>query len=129
VVARTRSVNDVRAAGLPKTFGLSMFLVDARSEGGIRRFEVPVRGELGLKVFTTDYENVEVPLDRLLGEIDQAVSVLFQTVNPERTMIAATMVGLSEHCLGIACEFARERSVFGSAPIGEYQAIAHPRRR
>jgi acyl-CoA dehydrogenase len=125
VMARTTSLEELKAAGMPKTFGLSMFLVDARARG-IRLTEVPVRGELGLKVFTTDYENVEVPASRLLGEVDQATSVLFQTVNPERTMIAATMMGLSEHCLGIACDYARTRSVFGNAPIGEYQAIGHP---
>jgi acyl-CoA dehydrogenase len=125
VMARTKSLEALKREGLPKTFGLSMFIVDARSPG-IRRTEVQVRGEVGLRVFTTEYEDVEVPANRLLGEIDQAVNVLFQTVNAERTLIAAIMLGISEYCLDVACSYARERSVFRNTPIGQYQAIQHP---
>jgi acyl-CoA dehydrogenase len=125
VLARTMSLEELKEKNLPKTFGLSMFIVDARAPG-VGRKEVAVRGELGLKVFTTTYEDVKVPASRLLGERDQAMSVLFQTVNPERTLVAAMMVGLSRYCLDVACADARERSVFRGTPTGQYQAIQHP---
>jgi alkylation response protein AidB-like acyl-CoA dehydrogenase len=125
VVARTMSPEDLKAAGLPKTMGLSLFLVDANA-AGIGREKMACRGEGGLGTFITTWDNVAVPDTHRIGEPDQAFMVLFQIVNPERILFASFILGLITHCLDTACAFARERNVFRDTPIGAYQAIQHP---
>jgi len=125
VLARTTSTDDLKAAGLPKTMGLSLFLVDAKAPG-ITRTEIPARGEGGVRTFVTEYNDVEVDAARCLGDPDQAALILFSIVNPERILFSAALLGLIEHSLTTACDFARERTVFRDTPIGQYQSIQHP---
>jgi len=125
LIARTTSAEELKSSGLPKTMGLSLFMVDANAPG-IRKTAMPVRGEAGLRTFVTEYEKVEVPAANLVGPKDQGAMVLFQMVNPERVLFSAAALGIGEHCLRVACDFAKERVVFRDTPIGEYQAIQHP---
>lgn len=50
---------------------------------------------------------------------------LLDVLNPERILVAAEAVGLGHRALARACDYARDRVVFGR-PIGQNQAIQHP---
>jgi len=52
--------------------------------------------------------------------------VLFNSLNPERILAAASACGIAQHMLDIAVKYANERKVFKDHPIGAYQAISHP---
>jgi acyl-CoA dehydrogenase len=51
--------------------------------------------------------------------------VLWDVLNPERILAAAGGVGSAEAALRVACDYARERHVFGR-PIGANQAVQFP---
>jgi alkylation response protein AidB-like acyl-CoA dehydrogenase len=125
LVARTIKIDECIQRGLPRTAGISLFLVEAGA-GGIERAPVPSRGEGVLRQFALSLKDVIVPAERLIGDEHAGAEVMFRMFNPERTLVAAMALGMSRYCLDLACEHARTRTVFGDTPIGEYQSIQHP---
>ncbi len=125
LVTRTKTIKQCEAEGLPKAYGLSLFVVDTKSEG-IAKTVIPTRGIEGMNQYTIYFENVKVPAENLVGEEHAGTMALFKALNPERILAAATAVGVSEYCLDVACNYARERKVFKGTPIGQYQGIQHP---
>lgn len=125
VVARTTSARDCEAAGLPRAYGMSLFLLDPRAPG-VTLHELPTGSIEGARQYTIVMEDAVVPAENLVGEQDQGAMTLFLALNPERVLIAATLCGVAEYCLQTACEYARDRKVFRGVPIGQYQAIQHP---
>ena len=125
VVARTKPLKECVDEGLPKAFGLSVFLVPTGAKG-FRKDVLPTGGIEGMNQWTLFFDDVEVPAENLVGEEHNGAMALFRALNPERILAAATMVGVSEFCLRTATDYARERRVFKDVPIGQYQAIQHP---
>lgn len=125
LITRTIPYTELSKKGLPKMYGLSLFMVDLKSKG-IKLHKLNTRGIEGMNQFTIFFEDVEVPEENLVGEENQGVFVMFNGLNPERILAGASAVGLSEFCLKRAVEYANQRCVFGERPIGSYQAIQHP---
>ncbi len=125
VVARTIPYAVVKEQGLPRTYGLGLFLVDRRAPG-LHLYPMNTAGIEGYRQFRLVFDDVEVPADHLIGAEHMGAQVLFSALNPERILAAATGVGLAEHVLRRAAEYARQRKVFGDRPIGSYQAVQHP---
>ena len=75
--------------------------------------------------FQVFMDNVEVPEDRVLGEVDKGLEPLFVGLNPERICVASICIGLGRYMLDKAVKYANERSVWG-VPIGTHQGLAHP---
>jgi len=124
VLARTLSVEECQSRGLPKTVGLSLFVVDARADGITRR-PIAAHGDGGLTPFEVTLEDVVVPTGDRIGEEHLAAAPMFAAFNAERVLFSAAGVGLSQYCLDRACAHARKREVF-KGPIGAYQSIQHP---
>lgn len=125
LVTRTKSLKQCQEEGLPKAYGLSLFIVDTRS-AGLSKTVIPTRGIEGMNQWSVYFDNVRVPANNLIGEEHAGAMALFKALNPERILAAASAVGVSEHCLQVACNYARERKVFRGTPIGQYQAVQHP---
>jgi len=114
VAARTAG-----AAG--EQHGLTLFLVDPKSKGvAIERTAMVDSHNAARMVF----DNVEVTADSVLGEVDQAGSLLDGVLNIGRGAVAAEMVGLSEEVFGRTVTYLKERKQFGKL-IGEFQALQH----
>jgi len=125
LVCRTLTPEQCAHGNLPKTAGVSLFLVD-RDSPGLQRTRVPSRGEGVMSQFELDFADVQVPAHRLIGEEHAGGKVMFQSFNPERILVAAMALGISRYCLNLACAHARGRRVFGETPIGAYQSLQHP---
>jgi acyl-CoA dehydrogenase len=125
VVTRTTSLEECETRGLPKSVGLSLFLVDTRAPG-ISKTPLNTRGEGTVKQFKVDFLNVRSPAEALIGKENEGALSLFVSFNIERVLFAAGVLGTSQFCLDVACEHARNRRVFGDTPIGQYQAVQHP---
>jgi acyl-CoA dehydrogenase len=80
----------------------------------------------GARQWTVHFDAVKVPAENLVGEEHAGGQVMFSTLNPERVLIAAGACGQTEHLLDMAVAYANQRVVFGTKPIGAYQAIQHP---
>ena len=111
------------ADGAPRQF--TTVLVDPNAPG-IERQELPMRGREGVRQFQLTFQQVEVPLDELVGVEGQGLLVLWPFTQVERLLTAALALGNARYCVDRALARARERSVFGGLPIGAEQAIAHP---
>lgn len=117
VVARTGVSDSGRSL-------LSLFVVPTDSPGlGAARISTQVRA--AERQFTLSFEDVRIPYDNLIGEPGKGLAHLFEGLNPERMMSAATCIGLGRYALDKASTYARERRVWG-VPIGAHQGIAHP---
>ncbi|MEE2830249.1 MAG: acyl-CoA dehydrogenase, partial [Myxococcota bacterium] len=125
LVCRTTSRQEIDEKGMPKAFGLALFVVDTKAEG-ITLNPIPTRGIEGMTQFMVHMDKVRVPQADRIGEHDMGSMVLFNSLNPERILAAASACGLAEHCLKTAVDYANERKLFKGRPIGAYQAISHP---
>ena len=116
VMARTGAPDSAHA-------GISMFLVDPKAPG-VTHHKLPKLGLRPYPTFEIFFENVELPADALLGEIDGAWRHLVKSLNRERIACAAMCTGTAQAALDYAIGYARERKQFGVS-IGSFQAVRH----
>lgn len=70
-------------------------------------------------------DGLEIPADRVVGEVGRGFYHLLDSLNPERVFTGIEAVGIGRAALTRAVDYAKERIVF-DRPIGQNQAIAHP---
>lgn len=106
----------------PRHRGISCFMVP-KSEGvsiGL------IENKMGQRLSTQSeviFENVEVPLDSLVGKEGDGFKLAMMTLDKTRAGIAAIGVGVAQRATDEAARFANIRSQFGK-PIGAFQAIS-----
>jgi len=100
------------------------FLVDAHSKGvrlGEEEKKMGIKGSSTRQVF---FENVEVPVENVLGEIGKGHRIAFNTLNIGRFKLGNGVTGGAKSMLVHALSYANERVQFNQ-PIGEFGAIQH----
>ncbi|HJN72891.1 MAG TPA: acyl-CoA dehydrogenase family protein [Myxococcota bacterium] len=125
LICRTTSRKRIDELGMPKAFGLALFVIDPKAPG-ITLSPIPTRGIEGMTQFTVHMEDVRVPASELVGDKDMGGMVMFNSLNPERILAAAAACGITSKCIDQAVSYAKERKVFKDRPIGAYQAMSHP---
>lgn len=101
--------------------GISLFLVDAKSDGvRIKSY----RTQDGGRAAEVHLENVAVPADKLLGEEGKALPVMNQVINRAILSICAEAVGAMEMSYKKTVEYTKTRVQFG-VPIAKFQALQH----
>ncbi len=126
MVAITRTIPAADAK--PRTAGFTLFLVDVKEalEAGTLTYQpIPKMGSNIVTSSQVFFDDVRVPAHRVIGAVDHGFSVLWDVLNPERILAAAGGVGAADAALTLACDYARQREVFGR-PIGANQAIQFP---
>ena len=68
------------------------------------------------------FEDVEVPIDHLLGKENEGFKLIMSNFNPERLTLATAAIRLSRVCVQDAYDYACERETFGKKLI-EHEAI------
>ncbi|MGB9771472.1 MAG: acyl-CoA dehydrogenase [Candidatus Kapaibacteriota bacterium] len=105
-----------------KTKGVSAFIVEKDMPG----YRIgKVERKLGIRATSTAeiiLENVEVPEENLLGELNQGFKVAMVTLDGGRLGIAAQALGIARACLEDSLKYAKERVQFDQ-PIANFQAI------
>jgi len=101
--------------------GISLFLVDAKSEG----LQVEVLGTMtGEKLCEVTFNNVTVPAVSLLGELNGGWPTVRNLLDEALIADCAWMIGGARWVQETAVDYAKERIQFG-VPIGSFQAIQH----
>jgi acyl-CoA dehydrogenase len=121
LVARTTPLEHVKK----RSEGLSVLLVDlreARTHGLTIR---PIRTMMNHATTEIFFDDVEVPVENLIGEEGQGFRYLLDGLNAERILIASECIGDGRWFLERACRYAKDRVVFGR-PIGQNQGIQFP---
>jgi alkylation response protein AidB-like acyl-CoA dehydrogenase len=100
---------------VPKHLGISMFVLDMRAPGVTVR---PLRQMTGDSGFTeVFFDDVRIPAENLIGEVDQGWRAVIGTLMNERVSIGAGGGGLGRRVGGgefdSLVELARERGVLG----------------
>ncbi|MCW2786800.1 MAG: acyl-CoA dehydrogenase [Marmoricola sp.] len=129
MVAVTRTIPAAEAAQSgSRTHGFTLFLIDVKealAAGTLSYTPIPKMGSNILASSQVFFDDVRVPAENVLGEVDKGFGVLWDVLNPERILAAAGGVGSADAALDVASKYAREREVFGR-PIGSNQAIQFP---
>ncbi len=103
--------------------GITAFVL----EKGMKGFsQSPIHGKLGMRSSDTaelHLEDVEVPDENRIGELNQGFLNTLQILDRGRITIGALAVGLARGAIEQARAYAKERKAFGK-PIAEFQAIA-----
>ncbi|ONF73679.1 acyl-CoA dehydrogenase family protein [Amycolatopsis keratiniphila] len=105
-------------------WGMSLFLADMDREHIAVR-EIDKLGRAAIDTNELFIDDLFVPEDRLVGEIDKGFYYLLDGLNPERIVVGMEGIGLGRAALELASEYAKNRVVF-DRPIGKNQAVAHP---
>lgn len=104
--------------------GLSLFLVD-RAAAGLSHAPLDKVGTNCVSSSAVFFDDVVVPKEMVIGEVDQGWYHLLDTLNTERIVTAAGCIATADLALRLACDYAGEREVFGR-PIGTNQGIQFP---
>ncbi len=103
---------------------LTLFVMPTDTPG-VSMTKMSIRVNEPESQYAVFFDDVAVPDSAVLGEPEKGANYLFEGLNPERLVAAAATVGLGEFALTKGVEYATQRAPFG-APIGSYQAVAHP---
>ncbi|MEW5913634.1 MAG: acyl-CoA dehydrogenase family protein [Thermodesulfobacteriota bacterium] len=101
--------------------GISLILLPRQTKGvSIRK--IPKLGIRAISACEIFLEDVHIPRENILGEINQGWSYIIRTLDMERLSLAAVSVGDTTAVLEEALQYAKERVQFGR-PIGKFQLI------
>jgi len=107
-----------------KTRGLSVFIVDLRENKD--KLEVkPLDLMINHHTNQLFFDNVEVPVENLVGQEGMGFRYIIDGWNAERILVAAEAIGDGRWFTERASKYASERIVFGRA-IGSNQGIQFP---
>lgn len=100
--------------------GVSAFIVDMHSEGVSTGSHVRKMGLIGAATSDIVLEDVKVPKEDLLGELNQGFKVAMKTLDGGRLGVAAMSVGVAQSCLDEAIKYTKVRKQFGKA-LADFQ--------
>lgn len=121
VVARTTPRQQVSK----KTDGFTLFMVDLKHKG-VSKTKIPMSISLPESQWQVFFDDVPLSREDVLGEVGRGFDILFDTLNPERVVIASLCAGVGRFALRQAVAYTSERKVFNNTPIGAYQGLQHP---
>jgi len=120
LLARTTPYDELQ----DKTRGLSVFIVDLREAKG--KLEIkPLDLMINHHTNALFFDNVEVPLENLIGQEGMGFRYIIDGWNAERILVAAEAIGDGRWFVERAARYASERVVFGR-PIGSNQGVQFP---
>jgi alkylation response protein AidB-like acyl-CoA dehydrogenase len=105
-----------------KQKGITAFVLERGMRGFSQR---PLHGKLGMRSSDTAelvLEDVEVPDENRIGEVDRGFVDTLQILDKGRITIGALSVGLGRGALEESIAYSKERKAFGK-PIAEFQAL------
>jgi alkylation response protein AidB-like acyl-CoA dehydrogenase len=102
--------------------GISAFVVEKSDEGvsfGAPEKKLGIKGSPTREVY---FDNVRIPLDRMIGGEGTGFATAMQTLDHTRVTIAAQAVGIAQGALDFAKGYVKERKQFGKA-VADFQGI------
>jgi alkylation response protein AidB-like acyl-CoA dehydrogenase len=101
--------------------GISLFLIDAKMPGIVRRDYPTVDGFRASEIY---FENVSIHADALLGDEGAALPLIEQIVDEATVAICAEACGLTHKLHETTLDYSKQRQQFGQ-PIGRFQVLQH----
>ncbi len=121
LLVRTTPVEEVSK----KTEGLSVLLVNLQEAIGHGVTVRPIDTMMNHHTCELFIDDLEVPVQNLIGEEGKGFRYILDGMNAERILIAAECIGDARFFVDRASDYAKGREVFGR-PIGQNQGIQFP---
>ncbi len=102
--------------------GITAFIVERDWKGFSRGSKFDKLGMRGSNTCELFFDDVEVPEDNVLGQVNGGVKVLMSGLDYERVVLAGGPVGIMQTCLDVVLPYVHDRKQFGQS-IGEFQLI------
>ena len=119
LLARTTPLDKIEK----KIDGLSVFLVDVKNSKGIS--SKPIRNMVNHETNEVFFDDLEIPIDNLIGKENEGFKYILDGMNAERALIAAECIGDGRWFIEKAVNYANDREVF-DRKIGMNQGIQFP---
>jgi acyl-CoA dehydrogenase len=118
LLARTTPLAEVKK----KSEGMSIFLVETNNKS----LEVkPIRNMVNHETNQVFIDNLEIPVENLIGEEGKGFKYILDGLNAERILIAAECIGDGYWFIEKSTAYSKDRVVF-DRPIGQNQGIQFP---
>ncbi len=121
LLARTTPLADVAR----KSEGMSIFIVDLAKAIGNGLTVRPIANMVNHETNELFFENLEIPVENLIGEEGKGFKYILDGLNAERILIAAECLGDSYWFIDRISRYVKDRQVFGR-PIGQNQGVQFP---
>ena len=121
LLARTTPLHQVKK----KSEGLSIFLVDIHEAVTSGMTVRPIDNMVNHQTNELFFDNLEIPVENLIGEEGMGFKYIMTGLNAERALIAAECIGDGYWFIDRVSAYAGEREVFGR-PIGQNQGVQFP---
>ncbi len=104
--------------------GVTLFLVEKGTPGLSMGEPLPKMGWHSSDTREVLLDDVTVPADAVVGEVDRGFYQIMDGFQLERIALAAMGIGHAAECLDLAREYAGQRTAFG-APLTHLQSVRH----
>ena len=121
LLARTTPIDQVAR----KSEGMSIFVVDLREAVGKGLTVRPIPNLVNHETNELFFENLEIPVENLIGEEGKGFKYILDGLNAERALIAAECIGDGFWFVDRVVKYTKERVVFGR-PIAQNQGVQFP---
>ncbi len=101
--------------------GVSLFLIDAKLPGIVRRDYPTVDGNRASEIY---FENVAIPGDALLGQEGDGLPLIEQIIDEATVAVCAEATGVMQKLHEGTLEYTQQRKQFG-VPIAKFQGLQH----
>jgi isovaleryl-CoA dehydrogenase len=102
--------------------GVTAFLIEKGFAGFSTAQKLDKLGMRGSDTCELVFENCEVPVENVLGEVGKGARVLMSGLDYERVVLAGGPLGIMLACLDLVIPYVHERKQFGQ-PIGTFQLM------
>jgi isovaleryl-CoA dehydrogenase len=105
-----------------KSHGITAFIIEKTFPGFSTAQKLDKLGMRGSNTCELVFNNCQVPVENILGNLHEGTQVLMNGLNYERVILAAGPLGIMQACLDIVLPYVHQREQFGH-PIGHFQLI------
>ncbi|RCV89538.1 isovaleryl-CoA dehydrogenase [Billgrantia montanilacus] len=102
--------------------GITAFIIEKGMPGFTTAQKLDKLGMRGSNTCELVFQDCEVPVENVLGELNRGVKVLMSGLDYERTVLAAGPIGIMQAAMDIVVPYIHERKQFDQ-PIGEFQLV------
>jgi isovaleryl-CoA dehydrogenase len=104
------------------TKGVTAFLIEKGMPGYSTAQKLDKLGMRGSDTCELVFNDCEVPVENVLGEVGRGAKVLMSGLDYERVVLSGGSLGIMRACLDAVVPYVHERKQFG-APIGTFQLM------
>jgi isovaleryl-CoA dehydrogenase len=102
--------------------GITAFIIERGFKGFSQAQKLDKLGMRGSNTCELVFEDCEVPVENILGELNQGVKVLMSGLDYERAVLAGGPLGIMQACMDVVVPYIHERKQFDTE-IGNFQLI------